>query len=235
MPLRPGGGRHPWRGLEKSQRTFFGKQSKRTLPTLGCRDGRGSQRASSSLLPSSNHYYKEEARFLPGCLGPASYSPSSLLPRRREGWCWLQRPWWGRVGGGMHTNPLHQLLTKTLTLYPFNKHFINKSLEKGLVSFLGRTECVSQQPPRPTQALHPLSPPHSFLFLASSQLCSTCLWLLEPHHLVLGRPGIHTGLPGWEEAWAQTGTPGGKWSPGAAAGEGGTQRRAQRGHTLFLK
>lgn len=39
-------------------------------------------------------------------------------------------PWWGRVGGGMHMNPLHQLLTKTLTLYPFNEHFINKSLEK---------------------------------------------------------------------------------------------------------
>lgn len=33
MPLRPGGGRHPWRGLEKSQRTFFGKQPKKTLPT----------------------------------------------------------------------------------------------------------------------------------------------------------------------------------------------------------
>uniref|UniRef100_A0A4W2IJV9 Phospholipase n=1 Tax=Bos indicus x Bos taurus TaxID=30522 RepID=A0A4W2IJV9_BOBOX len=27
------------------------------------------------------------------------------------------------------------------------------------------------------------------------QLCSTCLWLLELHHLVLGRPGVHTGLP----------------------------------------
>ena len=234
MPLRPGGGRHPWRGLEKSQRTFFGKRSKRTLPTLGWGDGRGSQRASSSLLPSSNHYYKEEARFLPGCLGPASYSPSSLLPRRREGWRWLHRPWWGRVGGGMHTNPLHQLLTKTLTLYPFNKHFINKRLEKVLVSSLAELNVCLSSPPGPHRPFTP-SPHPSFLSLASSQLCSTCLWLLEPHHSVLGRPGVHTGLPGWEEAWAQTGTPGGKWSPGAAAGEGGTQRRAQRGHTLFLK
>ena len=53
MPLRPGGGRHPWRGLEKSQRTFFGKQPKRTLPIPGWGDGRGSQRASFSLLSSS--------------------------------------------------------------------------------------------------------------------------------------------------------------------------------------
>ena len=79
MPLRPGGGRHPWRGLEKSQRTFFGKQPKRTLPTPGWGDGRGSQRASFSLLFSSNHYYKGEARFLPGCLGSASYSRRTRL------------------------------------------------------------------------------------------------------------------------------------------------------------
>ena len=79
MPLRSGGGRHSWRGLEKSQRTFFGTQPKRTLPTPGWGDGRGSQRASFSLLSSSNHYYKGEARVLPGCLGSASYSRRTRL------------------------------------------------------------------------------------------------------------------------------------------------------------
>lgn len=176
MPLRPGGGRHPWRGLEKSQRTFSGKQSKRTLPTLGWGDGRGSQRASSSLLPSSNHYYKGEARFLPGCLGPASYSPSSLLPRQREGWshCWLQRPWWGQVGGGMHTNSLHQLLTKTLTLYPFNKHFINKSLEKVLVSSLAELSVCLSGPQTHTGPSPPPHPAPFFLWLHLSSAPLVC-------------------------------------------------------------